>query len=342
VGRLPRPDRTDLQPADIEIDAIGTAAWVSSFDGAILRAERSAEGFRASASEKLAGAFDGVRSLVDALSAAVARSGDESVEALGSAGAAVERVTDAFEGAETAARGAGGAARGAGKAAAEASAALSAAAGAMDEAGAAALTGWQAATAALAEYADTARAIGGDVGQSLVGAFRSAETAVGEFVRSGKLDFRDLVTSMIADLAQLGARRFLLGPIANALTGAFTGTFGGAFGGSGAVPASVLHGGGVVGAGGPQRLVPAAAFLAGPRMHAGGWAGLAPDEVPAILQRGERVLSRREAQERGRAPAGSAPVTVHIHARDAESFRQSRTQVASDIARAVALGRRGL
>jgi len=29
-------------------------------------------------------------------------------------------------------------------------------------------------------------------------------------------------------------------------------------------------------------------------MHSGGWAGLRPDEVPAILQRGERVLSRRE------------------------------------------------
>ena len=28
--------------------------------------------------------------------------------------------------------------------------------------------------------------------------------------------------------------------------------------------------------------------------------------------------------------------------RDAESFRQSRTQVASDIARAVSLGRRGM
>ena len=35
-------------------------------------------------------------------------------------------------------------------------------------------------------------------------------------------------------------------------------------------------------------------------------------------------------------------VVVHIHARDVESFRQSRTQVAADIARAVSLGRRGL
>ena len=59
---------------------------------------------------------------------------------------------------------------------------------------------------------------------------------------------------------------------------------------------------------------------------------------PAILQRGERVLSRREAQSYG---AGGG-VNVTIMARDAESFRQSRTQVAADIARAVSLGRRGM
>jgi hypothetical protein len=35
-------------------------------------------------------------------------------------------------------------------------------------------------------------------------------------------------------------------------------------------------------------------------------------------------------------------VNVTITTRDAESFRQSRTQVAADIARAVSLGRRGL
>jgi hypothetical protein len=88
-------------------------------------------------------------------------------------------------------------------------------------------------------------------------------------------------------------------------------------------------------------MVPALAFAGAPRMHAGGWAGLHPDEVPAILQRGERVLSRREAA--GYA-GGSAPpsVNVTIMARDAESFRQSRTQIAADIARAVSLGRRGI
>ena len=87
-----------------------------------------------------------------------------------------------------------------------------------------------------------------------------------------------------------------------------------------------------------HRKATALAFAAAPRMHSGGTVGLRHDEVPAILQRGERVLSRREAKSYG---AGGG-VNVTIMARDAESFRQSRTQVAADIARAVSLGRRGL
>ena len=52
----------------------------------------------------------------------------------------------------------------------------------------------------------------------------------------------------------------------------------------------------------------------------------------------DELLSRREAQSYG----AGAGVNVTIMARDAESFRQSRTQVAADIARAVSLGRRGM
>jgi len=102
----------------------------------------------------------------------------------------------------------------------------------------------------------------------------------------------------------------------------------------------VLHAGGMVGDAGPARMVPAMAFAGAPRMHGGGFAGLKPDEVPAILQKGERVLSRRDAA--GQGASGAPIVNVTIMARDAESFRQSRTQVAADIARAVSLGRRGM
>jgi hypothetical protein len=53
------------------------------------------------------------------------------------------------------------------------------------------------------------------------------------------------------------------------------------------------------------------------------------------------VLSKREAAASARG-ASAPSVNVTIMTRDAESFRQSRTQVAADIARAVSLGRRGL
>ena len=235
---------------------------------------------------------------------------------------ALSEASDAAERFETALGEAGRAATGAG-------AAAGAAAAAAIPDTEAAVTGWRAVTTALSDYASRAREIGGDIGQSLVSAFQSAENAVGEFVKTGKLNFRDLVTSIIADLAQLAARRFILGPIANALSGVL--------GGAGGIFADILHAGGVVGAAGPSRMVPAMAFAAAPRMHSGGMAGLRHDEVPAILQRGERVLSRREAQAYGRGD-----VNVTIMARDAESFRQSRTQVAADIARAVSLGRRGM
>ena len=200
-------------------------------------------------------------------------------------------------------------------------------------------SGWQKAQDALSGYAADAMAVGKNVGDVLVGAFRSAEQAFAAFVRTGKLDFRSLVTSMIVDLAKVGAQRFLFGPLSKALSGAI--------GNLGSVFAGVFHGGGVVGAPAFSRTVPVAAFAGAPRYHTGGAVGLKPDEVPAILQRGERVLSRREtdAYDRRRSGQGSRePVTVNvtIQTRDAESFRQSRTQVAADIARAVSLGRRGL
>jgi len=195
-------------------------------------------------------------------------------------------------------------------------------------------SGLDAARGSLTAYAEKAADLGKGIGDSLVSAFQSAEQAVGNFVRTGRINFRSLVASMMADLAQLSARRFLLGPLANVLSGAL-----GKAGGAGGLLAGVFHAGGVVGGPAPSRMVPAMAFASAPRMHSGGWAGLRPDEVPAILQRGERVLSRREVAA---DPARAAPVNITIQARDAESFRQSRAQIAADIARAVSLGRRGM
>jgi len=101
----------------------------------------------------------------------------------------------------------------------------------------------------------------------------------------------------------------VLGPIASALSGIF---------GGGSVAAAVSHAGGIVGLSGHTRQVPAVAFTSATRMHSGGWAGLRPDEVPTILQRGERVLNRREAAGYGRGASAGNGVTVNIDARGAQ------------------------
>src|SRR5690606_6042494 len=74
-----------------------------------------------------------------------------------------------------------------------------------------------------------------------------------------------------------------------------------------------------------------------------GVAFLSPDEVPAILQRGERVLLLSETQRYGRERAVAAPVVnVTIQTPSPASFQARRTQVAAGLARAVRLGTRGL
>ncbi len=163
------------------------------------------------------------------------------------------------------------------------------------------LNGWAAISATMADYADKAQDTGAGIGQALVGAFQSAEDALVKFVMGGKLSFSDLARSILADLARIAIKKYILGPIADAL-----------FGGIGA---SVLHGGGMVGATGPSRMVPALAFANAPRFHGGVNLGLASDELPAILQRGERVLSRAQNQAYGsqQPKMNGAGVAVNIN-----------------------------
>ena len=217
-----------------------------------------------------------------ALRDAIAGTGEEGAAALGEATASADRLNQA----------------------------VAAAGGASAGAGAQIVTGWRAVSDALQTYASDALNWGKGLGQTLTQAFSGAESAFRSFIETGKLDFKSLVRSILSDLAVLAFRRAVLGPIANAL--------GGAFGGGGSVAATVSHAGGMVGLSGHTRSVPAAIFAAAPRMHAGGWAGLRPDEVPTILQRGERVLNRREAAGYSGSGSSNAGVSVHIDARGAQ------------------------
>lgn len=121
-----------------------------------------------------------------------------------------------------------------------------------------------------------------------------------EFIRgtkSAKEAFQDFASSVVAALERIAAKKLA----ESIFTGLNLGSIGNFF------SALVSHSGGVVGAGGgTMRMVSPLAFIGAPRYHSGGIAGLAPDEVPAILQRGEVVLPR------GTTGGGSKNVNITI------------------------------
>ena len=189
----------------------------------------------------------------DGLAASAAAAAGAATAPLASLQALRDAVKGSAEEAETALGGATVAAEEFGDAVGKAGGASAAAAPEVAEAPEAAKSGWQLATEAVRDYADKAKETGQGIGDALVSGFRGAEDAVGEFVKTGKLGMRDLVTSILADLAKVSVRRFVLAPIANALGGVL-GSLGPAF-------ASVLHAGGMAGGSG------AAAARAGARLR---------------------------------------------------------------------------
>ena len=270
---------------------------------------------------------------------------------LDEAAAATERLDDAFAaigGGSDANTGSGerGGGAGARGSAGRAAAASREAGREIKTAAEEAATGWAAVREELARYAEEAANWGKGLGNALTSAFRSAEDAVAKFVTTGKFDFKSLADSILADITRVALRSAILGPLANALggMGGGGGIFGNLFGGGSGILSGIFHSGGIVGAPAPQRLVPALAFAGAPRLHGGGMAGLRADEVPAILQRGEMVLSRSQLAAIGSGAGRQSPVNVvmNISTPDANSFRYAQGQIAADAARAMERARRNL
>jgi hypothetical protein len=95
-----------------------------------------------------------------------------------------------------------------------------------------------------------------------------------------------------------------------------------------------LHGGGRVGLDPvPTRFMPAALFALAPRLHQ----GLAGDEYPAILQRGETVVPRGGRVDRRPTGGGAVVVNMRIDARQADvaGFQRSAGQIARALGRAI-------
>ena len=119
---------------------------------------------------------------------------------------------------------------------------------------------------------------------------KSAGDAVRDFARNVALSIAQLAAKILATWATLQFINLLPGGPAVLKAMDLT--------------AGVKHGGGMAGTG-PLRRVNPLLFAGAPRYHSGGMVGLKPGEVPAILQTGEEVLSRRDPRNAANGGSGT-------------------------------------
>ena len=127
----------------------------------------------------------------------------------------------------------------------------------------------------------------------------------------GTESLSDAMLGLLQDIGAVVAKALIMRALFGGEGGG--GLLGGLFG--------AMHEGGLVGAFSGVRAVDPGVFANAPRYHSGGIAGLAPNEVPAILEAGEVVIPK-DARRRG---GGAEPSTgdtynITIQAADAQSF----------------------
>lgn len=118
-------------------------------------------------------------------------------------------------------------------------------------------------------------------------------SAIGDFATSALTNFNNIGSAAKTLLDQIKAmiiKAAFVKPLENLITsgfGSLVGSTATGSGGSSSIFAGLFHSGGVVGGGGSGITVPAAAFTGAPRYHS----GLLPNEMAAVLMKGETVLN---------------------------------------------------
>lgn len=167
------------------------------------------------------------------------------------------------------------------------------------------------AEAALKRFATTQSQVSQSINRDFAAGFTNA---FDNFI-TGAQSAGDAFRSFASDFLRQIARMILQQTVLNTLQAAS--------GNPGALLAGLFHQGGVVGSGGRAVSVPAFAFAGAPRYHSGGLAGLAPNEVPAVLQMGEEVLTRKDPRHIANSGGSPSPQSTHvkvINTIDAGSF----------------------
>ena len=147
--------------------------------------------------------------------------------------------------------------------------------------------------------------------RSTIRIWQNAENAIVQFSRTSRLSFSNLINGFLEDMLRLKLRQNILEPLSGGLQSFISNLFGG---GSN-VSAGVNHAGLF-----PnqhafrKRNVPSHAFDFAPRLHS----GFAPDEFPAILQKGETVFPK------GFTGFGAPKQTVNIINRSSAVITQRK------------------
>ena len=168
---------------------------------------------------------------------------------------------------------------------------------------------------ALANYAEQSRDVARQTERMWTDAFNGMEDAIVRFAMTGKLSFKDMANSIIADLIRIWLRQQMTGLFATGLDALSFSLSGGSSGFGNGAPmggvGGVFHGGGKVGTDAPMamRYMPASTWDHAPRFHSG---RLASDEMAAILQKDESVLTPAQMRQLGPA-GGGAPVQLQLN-----------------------------
>jgi hypothetical protein len=134
-------------------------------------------------------------------------------------------------------------------------------------------------------WAQTVEKLTVDIGKSLASDISTGLTDILTGTKSVSQGFAEMAAAILRDIARIIIQMLVM----KAITATLGSVFGGLGGAGGGISAGGAHAGATVGAGWSfVRNVDPIIFMGAPRLHS----GLASDEYPAILQRGEQVIPR--------------------------------------------------
>lgn len=166
----------------------------------------------------------------------------------------------------------------------------------------------------LLKVEETALDVGKGIEGAVVNAFEGATDAFVEFVETGKLSFKDLINSIIADLTRLAFQRSVVAALSGALTNLF---------GPPTVDTTTLvgpngHDGGSIMPSGPGSTDSQQVFF-----------NKRPDERVDILTPAQQQQQQDRENKRGRGSVALSQTFNISNAIDPDSFRRSQPQMAS-------------